>query len=217
MRVLFVAAALLLTYASAFGFTRDYVPTGQLTPADEKIILQLLKARGIENVAVIRTYYVVPSPWVGIMITEAERRVGNTVRFRMASLSKQGWYEELGGDGPTSVLGAFTLRRVVPQEREVFTVNTNEYHLELQGGISRPDAEKILRLLLAGKVEYRTSRREQLAAFDLLNPVRMEAAKDGQHYHVGFNERHADAAWCDFTIMIEDDRIVVTEISIVVA
>jgi hypothetical protein len=215
MRFLCFGLALLIR-VNAVELTRDYLAAGKLNPVEEGIVLQIAKNKGITSVAAIRTYYIQPSSYIGIQVVEEEKRLGTKVKYRFLNLSKNGWSpSEEGTKAPEDRLGDFTVDYLSEMDFDVFIIGAKEYRISLQGGISRTDAEPILKLLLAGKVKFQTKKKwDYLRGFDLHKPYSISLREAPKSFSAGFT---TSDAFLFLEFKVEDDTLLVSDISLVIS
>ncbi len=140
----------------------NYVPKGELTEQQTKIVVELAKQRGIEKVAEIRTYYLRPTEMIGITVLGVEQTDGNEVSYQSLSVTNKHWWRK--NDEPKEddiQLGDFWAGKPFTSTRTILTVGDKEYRIGTPVDLSSQECETILAQLLAGKFKMAEGAKNQ--------------------------------------------------------
>ena len=198
---------------SAQTFQRDYVPTGVLRPDEEEIVLRLVETAGIKRVSQIRTYYIHPSSFIGILVKEEDHIENGMVTYRTANVSKEGW-EPTREEGETDKRreGAFTLDRVWENVLTLFEIGAETYRVRVGPGVDREIADQILRCVGAGRVKFQSQvGAEVQRSFAPANVRRIYASAE-QRESLSLTCEVSENWWFFATVRIVGDTLIVSQV-----
>ena len=168
------------------GIIRSYVPNGVLTSADEAIILNLAKKRGIERVAKIVTHYMLPSSAKAIRVEGFAEKKGREVSRKTLSVTRKGWTFPNAKPGKNDlVLGGFWAGNVYVRKQVELKVSGKIYLCSSVIGMSFEEAEFILGMFQNKKFKVNPSvRQNSLEQVNWAQPTRF--SRKGDIISVGF-------------------------------
>ena len=103
---------------------RSYVPDGVLTSADEAIILDIAKKRGIESVAEIVTHYMRPSSAKAIRVEGTAEKKGREVLQKILRITRKDLtFPEARHGKNDLILGDFWAGKVYVRKQVELNVN----------------------------------------------------------------------------------------------
>ncbi|MEZ6055260.1 MAG: sialate O-acetylesterase [Planctomycetaceae bacterium] len=134
------------------GIKRAYVERANLTEEQEQVVIELAQKQGIEQVAKISTYFLLPSDQRGIAVEGVEQVEGREVSAKVLSVHFKDWLsagpEPRPGD---QRIGDFWAGQPIVKRQTILKVGNIEYRANGAQGLSYQECESLLERLLAGK------------------------------------------------------------------
>ena len=193
------------------GIVRSYLPDGVLTSADEVIILDLTKKRGIERVAKIVTHYMLPSSAKAIRVEGITKKEGREVSRKILSITYKEWtFPEARPGKNDLILGDFWAGKVYVRKQFELKVNGKSYLCSSVTGMSFEEAEALLAMFLnKGFKTSGTIRKNALEQVDWSQPTRF--TKRGDRLSVGFLAKGRGAGFFDLTLKKENEGFTILQ------
>ena len=165
---------------------RSYVPNGVLTSADEVIILDLAKKRGIERVAKMVTHYMLPSSAKAIRVEGFAEKKGRKVSREILIVTRKGWTFPNAKPGKNDlILGDFWAGNVYVRKQVELNVNGQIFLCSAVTDMSFEEAESLLGTIQNKKFKVNPSvRQNSLEQVNWAQPTRF--SRKGDIISVGF-------------------------------
>lgn len=209
--------AMIETPVTTFPFRTIYADRDiKLSPAELIEAVSLAEECGLQDVATIETFYIMPTSQRRICVTSPKRVVGRNTRYDRLYMNRIGWTE--GGASPDDKqLGAFWVSK--PYKRALlwreYLIANKPVHIQICDGVSIAAADKMITLVIDGKVRFENEQcRLAFAALDLsmLDAV-LEGELDGTEgerdgtFQLSLRSDHL------VTFTFQTGQIVVTQVS----
>ena len=146
------AALALALLSTAPGFERAYIKQAVLTKEEEKVVIELAKKRGIEEIVKVSTFYLRPTAARGISVKGVEKIKGREVSFKVLNVTYGKWSFPNSKPGTRDIqMGDFWAGTAGTRKQTILKVNKKEYRVASLQGLEIKECESILALFLAGK------------------------------------------------------------------
>jgi hypothetical protein len=188
---------------------RSYVPDGVLTSADEAIILDIAKKRGIESVAEIVTHYMRPSSAKAIRVEGTAEKKGREVLQKILRITRKDWtFPEARPGKNDLILGDFWAGKVYVRKQVELNVNGKSYLCSSIVGMTFEEAEALLAMFLKKAFKLSSSVRQNfLDQVDWGQPTHF--GKRGESISVGFLAKGREAGFFDLMIKKENGVLII--------
>jgi len=191
----------------------SYVGTAVLSTEQKDIVLELAAKRGIESVAEISTYYLLPSSARGITVRGVDVIEGRQVSTQMLRIGFKDW--SFNGQNPREgdiQIGDFWAGKPFTRKQTVLKVDDQEYRTGSLRGLTIEESEALLGRLLAGRYSVADGVRQgSLENVDWSNPQSFR--KSGETLAAGFlHKRGSDSGFFDLEMKLDGDDLTIQQV-----
>ena len=196
-----------------------FVPKGELTTNETKIIIELAHRAGIKEVEEIYTDYIFPANEFYIGGKEKETRNGRRVIYRRFFINKVGWSHYIAPDSDKIIkIGDFSMGRIDYHELTILKVKNAEFKIDLKDGISPETAERILANFQSGKFSFKSrALNEKIHGIDFSNPSSLTQTIEDRSMCMVFGSKRDKLEVFSIRFTIKKDRIQIIEVMCVIA
>ncbi|MDG2384511.1 MAG: hypothetical protein P8N76_22775 [Pirellulaceae bacterium] len=190
----------------------QYVKGAALSDAQEQIVLNLAKQRGLKKIKKIDTYNLYPTAARGIRVKGADEIDGRHVSNKVLDVRYKNWWHPNESPGKNDLqTGDFWAGKPRTEKAVILKVGNQEYRIRSLQALSIGEAESILSLLLAG--EYTTGptvNKPSLKQVDWTHPLGF--SKHGDAISVSFSHRGEDSGFFDLQLKLVDGQLSISQV-----
>ena len=196
----------------SFGVEREYVEGARLTKSEEARVLKMAHNRGVEEVAKITTYNILPTPFRGIAVQGRDRIEGREVFHRVLSVSYRKWLEPEAKPGKNDlVMGDFWAGQARVVKKMVLRQGKDEFRIATPMGISVEVCESVLANLLEGRYRLGPAVEEKMmSGVDWRKPLHM--GKREELISVGYGHKNKESGFFDLQIRVEGEALIIEQV-----
>ena len=190
----------------------QYVKGAELSKADEQIVLNLAKQRGLKKIKMIDTYNLHPTAVRGIRVKGIDEIDGRQISNQVLDVHYQPWWHPNEKPGEDDLqMGDFWAGKPRTEQTIILKIGNQEFRPRSIQGLSIEESESILSLLLAG--EYRIApgiNKQNLKQVDWTHPLGF--LKHGGMISVSFSHRGEDSGFFDLQLKLEDGQLIISQV-----
>ena len=196
----------------SFGVEREYVDRARLTESEEALVLKMARNRGIEAVAKITTYNMLPTPFRGITVQGRDRIEGREVSHLVLSVSYRKWLEpEAKPAKDDLVIGDFWAGQARVVKKTILRHSKDEFRIATPRGISVEVCESVLANLLDGRFTLGPAVEEKMMReVDWSKPLHFGKRED--LVSAGYGHKDKGSGFFDLQIRIRGEALIIEQV-----
>lgn len=197
--------------AKKVGIERQYVKRAVLSKAEEKIVIELARKRGIKRIAKIYTYNLYPTAARGIGVQGIDEIKGRDVSYKVLDVRYKKWWHSNEVPKKSDLrIGDFWAGQSNTRKQIILKVGDKEYRTSVIQGLKAKQCESILEQFLAEKYVLAPSAIGNVDQIDWSKPQGFR--KRGDAISVSFLHKQEGSGFFDLEVELTEQKVRVTQI-----